>query len=62
MKHLSVLTVLHAVLGSDRIFFCGFAVVDDFCDAFEVFNRPSHISVQWSSTRILALQIENLSF
>ena len=25
-------------------------------------NRPSHTSVQWSSTRIFALQIENLSF
>ena len=43
-------------------FFCSFAVVDDFFDSFEVSNRPSHPSVQWSSTRILALQIENLSF
>ena len=25
-------------------------------------NKPSHTSVQWSSTRIFALQIENLSF
>ena len=61
-EHLSVFKVLHAVLGSDRIFFCGFAVVDDFCDGFEVLNRTSHISGQWSSKRILALQIENLSF
>ena len=50
---------------SDRVFFgrfCGFAVVDDFFDSFEVSNGPSHPSVQWSSTRILALQIDNLSF
>ena len=43
-------------------FFCGFAVVDDFFDGFEVSNRPSHTSIQWSCTRILALQIENFSF
>ena len=42
--------------------FCGFAVVDVFFDGFEVSNRPSHPSAQWSSKRILALQIENLSF
>ena len=47
---------------SSFFFFCGFAVVDDFFDSFEVSNGPSHPSVQWSSTRILALQIENLSF
>ena len=58
-----MLTVLHAVFGSSRIFFfCGFAVVDDFFDGFEVSNRPSHTSLQWSYTRILDLQIENLSF
>ena len=33
-----------------------------FFDGFEVSNRPSHPSVQWSSTRILVLQIENISF
>ena len=43
-------------------FFCGFAVVDNFFDGLEVPNRPSHPSVQWSSTRVLVLQIENLSF
>ena len=42
--------------------FCGFAVVDNFFDGLEVSNRPSHSSVQWSSTRVLVLQIENLSF
>ena len=57
-----VLTVLHAVFGSSRIYFAVFAVVDDFFDGFEVSNRPSHTSVQWSSTWILTLQIENLSF
>ena len=42
--------------------FCGFAVVDNFFDGLEVSNGPSHSSVQWSSTRVLVLQIENLSF
>ena len=34
--------------------------MDDFFDGFEVSNGPSHPSVQWSSTRILVLHIENL--
>ena len=38
--------------------FCGCAVVDGFCDAFEVSNGPSHPSAQRSSTRILALQLK----
>ena len=33
--------------------FCGYAVVDNFFDGLEVSNRPSHSSVQWSSTWVL---------
>ena len=39
-ENVSVLTVLHAVSGFDRIFFFGFSVLDDFFYGFAVSNGP----------------------
>ena len=39
-ENVSILTVLHAVSGFDRIFFFGFSVLDDFFYGFAVSNGP----------------------